>query len=203
MPVFYGLNVEVEAGSQLAIVGPSGSGKSTLLALVLGVLRPTEGEIIVDGVSPAQFCESPDARIAYVGAESFLIDGTVRENLLYGRSEAFTDSEMIAALQAAQLENWYLETKDPLNYLISENGEALSTGQKQRLSLARALLSKPSLLILDEISANLDVKTEAEVALTVAGLTGICTTLIVSHREGIVKHVTNRLVLGQPEQQIV
>jgi ABC-type multidrug transport system fused ATPase/permease subunit len=195
--ILSGLNAEVEAGGQLAIVGPSGSGKSTLLALALGVLQPTEGEITIDGVSPTQFSGRPNVRIAYVGAEPFLIDGTVRENLLYGRSESFTDSEMIAALRAARLEDWFEETEGALDYRISENSEGLSAGQKQRLSLARALLSRPNLLILDEVSANLDSKTEAEVAKTVAGLIGTCTTLIVSHREGILGHVKNRLDLGR------
>jgi len=197
IPILSALNAGVEAGGQLAIVGPSGSGKSTLLALALGVLHPTEGEIMIDGVGPAEFCESPNARIAYVGAEPFLIDGTVRENLLYGRPESFTDSEMVAALRAAQLGRWCAETRDALDYRISENSEGLSAGQKQRLSLARALLSRPNLLILDEASANLDAKTEADVAQTVAGLIGTCTTLIVSHREGILGHVKNRLDLGR------
>lgn len=198
-PVLKGVNLEIPPGSRFAITGRSGSGKSTLLALLLGILEPTRGKIEIDGEPPSQYLEKNGASTGYVGPEPFLIQGTLRENLLYGNPDpqAASDEPCFEALRAARLLDWVRSLPQGLEYPLSENGEGLSTGQKQRLSLARALLRRPTLLILDEVSANLDNETEAEVAESLRSLEGSCTTLVVSHRPGMLKNVDRKLALGE------
>lgn len=184
------------SGSQIGITGQSGSGKSTLLGIILGVLEPTKGSIEIEGKSPKSFLANAPFAIGYVGSESFLIAGSLRDNLLYGLQDStVTDQDCIEALKTAQLGEFVSRLQNGLDYPISENGEGLSTGQKQRLSLARALLARPRLLILDEVSANLDESTELDLAETIKGLKSQCTTLIVSHRPGILKYVDQVITL--------
>lgn len=182
------LNLLMPAGHQLGIVGRSGSGKSTLLALILGVLKPNIGEVEIDGQIPENYLNLSSVRVGYVGPEPFLIDGTISENLLYGAREIFSDEDLKKALADASLLEYIESLAEGLNYRISENGEGLSAGQKQRLSLARALVIKPLLLVLDEASANLDDRTESEIADSIQKLKGSCTVIIVSHRRGILKY---------------
>jgi ABC-type bacteriocin/lantibiotic exporter with double-glycine peptidase domain len=185
--VFDGLNLDVPAGTCLGIVGHSGAGKSTLLALVLGILEPSGGKLWFDVDSQSFMPRSARIPLGYVGAEPFLIAGTVAENLLYGASENFSKEQMIGALINAGFADDAHDWNKFLQSPISEDGEGLSTGQKQRLCLARALLVNPKLLVLDEVSANLDVQAEEKIAEYVKRLKGRCTVIIVSHRPGMLK----------------
>ena len=192
-------SVFIPSGCQFAIVGPSGSGKSTLLGLILGVLHPTGGNVSIDEFTPTDFFNKRASNLGYVGADPLLIDGTIADNLRYGASKETDVSEpaCLEALELAHLGGLIAENPDFLNHKINENGEGLSAGQKQRLSLARALLNKPQLLILDEVSANLDSDTEAEIAQVVAALKGACTTIIVSHRQGMLTHADSILPMDK------
>jgi ABC-type multidrug transport system fused ATPase/permease subunit len=182
------VSAEVSSGSQLAIVGPSGCGKSTLLGLVLGLFEPTAGTIGIGGRTPADYFRDPKVRVGYVGAEAFLVAGTIRENLRYGLSTKADDEDLWAALADAQLRTTVEELPGRLDYPIAEDGSGLSAGQKQRLCLARALLGRPHLLVLDEVSANLDTDTERAIAESLKALRGKCTTILVSHRKGILTY---------------
>ena len=182
------LSLSVAAGGEiLGIVGPSGSGKSTLMLLVLGMLEPTSGTVMIDGEPPSVYFKKHSLQLGYVGAEPFLIEGTLRDNLTYGLPFAVTDEEIQNAIERAQLTSAVASLAAGMNHLLDENGSGLSTGQKQRLALARALLRKPVFLVLDEASANLDVGTESDIARTIKALKGTCTVLIVSHRTGILE----------------
>ncbi len=202
-PVLQGLSFQVAAGGQFAILGKSGSGKSTLLALVMGLLVPSAGKVRIgsreEGRDPEAYFARYPGSLGYVGAEPFLVEGSLRENLVYGLDRSsgrvYSDEDFRSVLERVQLGEWLKARPEGLSYRISENGEGLSMGQKQRLSLARALLSEPSVLILDEVSANLDETTEGEIAKVIASLAGRCTTLIVTHREGMVSHVQTRKTL--------
>jgi ABC-type bacteriocin/lantibiotic exporter with double-glycine peptidase domain len=179
------LSWRVKAGEIAGIVGPSGAGKSTLLLLILGMLDPAEGSIEIDGASPTiYFGRSGDA-LGYVGAEPFLMDGTLQQNLEYGLDQKPAAAELWSVLDQAQLTETVRGLDLGLAYPLDENGAGLSTGQKQRLALARALLRTPKILVLDEATANLDMATEAEIANTIKRLAGRTTVLIVSHRAGI------------------
>ena len=182
------VSASVAAGEQLAIVGPSGCGKSTLLGLILGLYEPAAGDVRIDGRSPTDYFDDPEVRVGYVGAEAFLIAGTLRDNLRYGLSAEATDADLWRALEEAELRVAVERLPAQLDYPIAEDGSGLSAGQKQRLCLARALLGRPGLLVLDEVSANLDADTEQAIAESLRKLRGSCTIIIVSHREGIFRY---------------
>lgn len=194
--VFDGVSLALEGGTFFGITGPSGCGKSTLLSLILGDLTPTAGEVTIDGVSPDEYFARPDIRVGYVGAEPFLIGGTIRDNLLYGCPREVTEADIVDALERAHLMVAIERMPDKLEHRISETGAGLSAGQQQRLCLARALLAAPDLLVLDEASANLDLATEAEVAESIRLLKGACTVIAVSHRPGLLRYADGTLALG-------
>lgn len=193
------VSATIAKGSQLGIVGPSGCGKSTLLALVLGVLEPKRGEIFLGHRPAPQFFADPSVRIGYVGAEAFLVAGTIRENLRYGLSVKAGDDDLWNALAEAQLKSTVEELPGGLDYMVAEDGSGLSAGQKQRLCLARAMLGPPHLLVLDEVSANLDTETERAIAVSLRALRGRCTTILVSHRRGILEYADRVIALDAQE----
>jgi ABC-type multidrug transport system fused ATPase/permease subunit len=188
----------VEGGEIAGIVGPSGAGKSTLLLLILGMLDPSEGKIDIDGVSPSDYFGRSSENLGYVGAEPFLMDGTLEKNLEYGLDRKPTREEIWGALEQAQLTETVRKLDRGLEHRLDENGTGLSTGQKQRLALARALLRKPKILLLDEATANLDATTEIEITNTIKRLAGKTTVLIVSHRAGILTAANKILELVPP-----
>ena len=151
--------------------------------LLLGIFKPDKGYIKINNEDPSVFFAAPTNKIGYVGPEPFLIAGSVKENLCYGIERAISNHEIWEALEKASLKE-FIEQKS-LNYYIAEDQSGISAGQKQRLCLARAILNKPHLLVLDEATANLDDKTEKEIADSILTLKGLCTTIIISHRPGI------------------
>lgn len=185
--VINGFSYMFESGKFIGIVGPSGAGKSTLLQLVLGLIQPQKGQVDLGGISGGEFMTRYSQYIGYVGPEPFLIDGTLRENLLYGNRNHCDDNEMWNVLQSAHLASEAKSLSKALDHRISELGEGLSMGQKQRLMLARALLRKPRLLVLDEVSANLDLNTELNISETLTQLKGKMTILAVSHRSALLR----------------
>lgn len=184
--MFEKLNLEIQAGTQVGIIGGSGTGKSTLLMLITGILKPISGAVLIDNQKAHEYTADKDIRIGYVGAEPFLIRGTLKDNLCYGVSSPVSEEEIVQVLKMVSLEN-LIEEKG-LGYIISEDHSGISAGQKQRVCLARAILNKPSLLILDEATANLDELNEKHVAQILNNLKGQCTTIIVSHRAGILAY---------------
>lgn len=194
--VFRDFSCEVAAGEQFAVIGPSGAGKSTLLSLLVGIAAASAGRVTIAGVSPLEYFAEGHA-VGYVGAEAYLIAGSLADNLRYGLAEgtAPSDDELWAALRLARLEATVRAQPGGLEHPIREDGAGLSAGQKQRLCLARALLAKPGLLVLDEASANLDETTEGELADMLQDLKGKVTTIIVSHRPLLLKHADRRLDL--------
>jgi ATP-binding cassette subfamily C protein len=183
--VLKGATGVLEAGRFVTMVGPSGSGKTTLTDLVTGLIRPTRGRILIDGIDLADV-DLLDWRrcIGYVPQEPMLFSDTVRANVTMG-VEDFTDDEVEAALRQANAWEFVEAFDDGLDHRIGESGTNLSGGQRQRLAIARALVKKPSLLILDEPTTALDAVSEAEVCRTVAGLRGDLTVLAISHQPAI------------------
>jgi ABC-type multidrug transport system fused ATPase/permease subunit len=201
-PVIRDLSFEAPAGSAFGVVGPSGVGKSTLLALLMGVEAPGCGAIRLSAGGREFNPSSHQLTIGYVGPEPFLMAGSVTDNLLYGALEAHSSSAMLQALKRAGFTGSDAELDYLLNSMLTENGEGLSTGQKQRLCLARALLSEPALLILDEVSANLDGAAECKIAETVGGLKADSTIVIVSHREAMLRPCDRILDLSTGQTRV-
>ncbi|WP_186647698.1 ABC transporter ATP-binding protein [Fluviispira vulneris] len=179
------IDFSIKPGECVGIIGSSGSGKSTLLMLLLGILKPTKGSIFISNTNPYLFFQNMKVRVGYVGAEPFLVKGTIKENLLYGIKREVNDKDIMLAVEASSLKE--LVEKCTLDYYISEDQTGLSAGQKQRICLARALLNNPHILLLDEATANLDEKIESEIVTTVEKLKEKTTIIIVSHRQGILR----------------
>ncbi len=183
-PIINNFSLSISPGMRFGIIGPNGCGKSTLLGIILGVLSPDTGSVQLGGMEPSQYIASTRA-IGYVGEEPFLVEGTVRDNLTYGLEMEISDRELWEILKTVGLDMTILNTGKRLDHHINENGEGLSTGEQQKLSLARAFLRQPKLLVLDEPSSNIDWKSETEIAAILKKWGDTCTILIVSHKPGI------------------
>lgn len=185
-PLFEKLSIELSPSDILVISGESGSGKSSLLSLVLGICSPTQGAITVAGEKIEKLVHKWRENIAYVGPEPFLFEGTIKDNLLYGhpQSEKILDKEIWNVLSLVRLEAFVKEAPGELNFVLEEQSAA-STGQRQRISIARALLRKPKLLLLDEATANLDRVTEEEIMQDLKPLLQEVVTIIVTHKENL------------------
>ena len=200
-PLFVDLNFKIPPGSCFVVIGPSGSGKSTLLSLILGQQKPQKGHIYIqDGehglYDVEQVKKDYFQKIAYVGPDPFLVTGNIRENLLYGLAEKVSDEKLFEVLN--EVEGKFVhELKEGLNHHITYQGEGLSSGQKQRIALARALLRKPSILVLDEATANLDSETEESLVHKLQTLKGKMTMLVVTHRKPLLVLADHVLDLGK------
>jgi ABC-type multidrug transport system fused ATPase/permease subunit len=180
--VLQNLSVDINGGDFLLIKGPSGAGKSTIIKLLTGMVKPTTGVISVDGMLPSNFIEKYSHVVGYVGPEPYLMPGSVEDNLLFGNKQTLPPEEIWQVLTSLGLSTVIQEFPNQLNEILHEETQ-LSTGQKQRLSFARAVLRKPKLLILDEATANIDFKTEQMILDYLKLIKGKTTVVAVSHRE--------------------
>ena len=185
-PVLRDVSFNIEANSTTAIVGVSGSGKTTLLDLVMGLLRPSTGTIRVDGerLTP-ELCQALRPWTGYVGQDTVLFNASVRENLRWAAPEA-DDDAIDRALRASRADFVY-QLPEGLETKVGDLAVLLSGGERQRLSLSRALLREPRLLIMDEATSALDMENESHIMRTVGALRGKITILIVSHRPAAVR----------------
>lgn len=189
------LNLKIEAGKMVALVGPSGGGKSTLCNLIPRFYDFESGDILIDGVSIKDVTlKSLRKAIGIVQQEVFLFTGTIRENIIYGKPEA-SEEEVIEAAKKASLHNFISSLPDGYDTYIGERGVKLSGGQKQRISIARVFLKNPPILILDEATSALDNVTEYEIQRALEELSKNRTTLVVAHRLSTVKHADEIIVL--------
>ena len=181
-PVLEDVSFVVEPGERVAVVGPSGVGKTTLLSLILRFYRPTKGEIHFDG-RPASVYEvgSLRQRIGYVSQSTRLVSGTIMENLCYGNPEA-NEEQVVQATKAAGIHQFISGLPAGYGTELGENGVNLSEGQKQRLSIARALIKDPDILVLDEPTSALDSKTEASIFQSLPSLVQGKTLFVVTSR---------------------
>lgn len=176
------INLIIKRGSCVGFVGSSGAGKSTFIDIILGLLKPTSGSILIDGVDIYQNLSRWQQSIGYVSQHIYLTDDTIRRNIAFGVNESeINDAAILKAIDSAQLTEVISELPENTETLIGEHGVRFSGGQRQRIGIARALYHNPSVLILDEATSALDKDTEAEVMKTIEALHGQKTIIIVSH----------------------
>jgi ATP-binding cassette subfamily B protein len=194
-PVLRDVSLKIPAGSSLAIVGPTGSGKSTLVNLIPRLFEAADGSLLVDG-RPVR--EYPLAvlrhNIGMVPQETFLFSDTIRENLTFGAPDASTE-EMLQAAEAAHIRQEFEEFPNGFETMVGERGTTLSGGQKQRAAIARALLRRPAILILDDALASVDTYTEERILGGLRGYTSSSTTILISHRVSTVRNADQIAVL--------
>lgn len=199
--VLRGISLVALPGQTIALVGATGAGKSTLVGLLLRLydLPEGSGDILIDQRSIRNLSRRTVRQITgFVSQESFLFNGTVRENLLFGKPDA-KDSEIEAALRAAHAYEFVSKLPKGLDSPVGERGVRLSVGEKQRLSIARALLKDPPILVLDEATASVDTQTEREIQAALDRLLLGRTSFVIAHRLSTVRHADQILVLEQGE----
>jgi len=177
------INLEVVPGATVAVVGPSGAGKSTLVDLLLGIYIPTKGQIFISGKPPADAVKEWPGAIGYVPQEVILSSGSVASNISSGFDESEVDkNDVNDALEIAQLEDFIRSVSLGVDTHVGERGGNLSGGQRQRVGIARAMFTKPKLLVLDEATSALDGQTESEISDAIQGLKGKVTLILIAHR---------------------
>lgn len=181
------LDIAIRAGEVVAFVGPSGAGKSTIADLLMGLLAPDSGRITVDGVTlDLERLRAWREQLGYVAQDTFLFHDTIRENLLLARPGA-NDKQICEALELAAADGFVARLPRGLDSTVGDRGVLLSHGERQRLALARALLRKPRLLILDEATNSLDAHNEEKILGAIEGLRGELTIVMIAHRLAAVR----------------
>ena len=200
-PLLQNLNLSVQPGQHIAIVGPTGCGKTTLINLLMRFYEPCEGGIFLDGTDIRKFTKS-SLRSAWgmVLQDTWLSNGTIRENIAYANPTA-TDEEIISAAKAAFADGFIMRLPKGYDTLIGESGAELSAGEKQLLCIARVMLQHPFMLILDEATSNIDTRTEWKVQQAFDALTKGRTSFVVAHRLSTIQNAD--LILVMNDGQII
>lgn len=181
--VLNNVNMHINKGESVGVIGASGAGKTTLIDIILGLLVPQEGKVLVDGEDIHKNIGSWVEQIGYIPQTIFMMDGTIRENVVFGADiNEKDDTGVWAALKEASLGEFVKNLPEGLDTEIGESGVRLSGGQKQRLGIARALYRKPEILIFDEATSALDNETEASIMEAINSLYGVRTMIIIAHR---------------------
>ncbi len=197
--VIKNLNLEVKSGECIAFVGGSGSGKSTVMNLIIGFLKPTSGDYLIDG-KPVEALSMSDFRhfISVVPQNSILMTGTIRDNITYGMP-GISEKRLNEVLELANINEFLPTLPNGIDTVIGENGGKLSGGQKQRICIARALIRDPKILILDEATSALDNISEYHVQKAISELIKNRTTFIVAHRLSTIRDADRIIVLDRGE----
>jgi len=200
-PLIEHLSLTVNPGQMVAIVGPTGAGKTTLVNLIMRFYELDAGRITLDGVDITALSRAElRGHVGMVLQDAWLFDGTIRENIRYGRLDA-TDDDIIDAAQATMVDRFVRQLPDGYDTVISENATSLSSGERQLLTIARAFLSQPSLLILDEATSSVDTRTEMLVQQAMKALRSDRTSFVIAHRLSTIRDAD--LILMMQDGRIV
>lgn len=195
-PVLHDVTARIEKGEMTAIVGPSGVGKTTLVNLIMRFYEIPPGSLFIDGTDIRAFdVASLHSKMAMVSQDTLLFNSTIRENLVYGMNDVMSDERLVDVTRKARLYDFIRTLPDQFDTVIGDRGIMLSGGEKQRLSIARAMLKKAEILILDEATSSLDSKTETLIQQAIEELIEGKTAIVIAHRLSTIKHADKIIVL--------
>ena len=187
-PAIANVSLTIPAGTSVAFVGPSGAGKTTMIDILLGVLIPDSGSVLVSGLPPLLTVAKWPGAVSYVPQDVVIAAGTIRENIALGYPmEEATDELVNSALKVAHLDEFVASLPAGIDTQVGERGARISGGQRQRLGIARAMFTRPHLLVLDEATSSLDGETEASISEAIHALRGSTTVVIIAHRLSTVR----------------
>jgi len=196
-PLYEGLNLEVEPGQVVAIVGPTGAGKTTLVNLLMRFYEIDKGRILIDGVDIREMSRSElRSKFGMVLQDTWLFNGTIRENIAYSRPDA-TEEEIVAAAKAAYADHFIRTLPRGYDTVLNEEASNLSQGQKQLLTIARAFLANPPMLILDEATSSVDTRTELQLQRAMEKLMNGRTSFVIAHRLSTIREADRILVMNE------
>jgi len=196
------VTIDIAPRTITAIVGSSGAGKTTLVDLILGVINPSSGVILINDQAPIEAIKKFPGAISYVPQDIIVTNGTIEENVTLGyQKDIYTKGMVINALKAAQLTEFVSSLPNGLETHVGDRGTKISGGQRQRLGIARAIFTSPSLLILDEATSSLDGITEANVSESIQKLRGSATVIMIAHRLSTVRN--SDLVIYMDQGKII
>jgi ATP-binding cassette, subfamily B, bacterial PglK len=196
------ISLDISPGSLVALVGPSGAGKTSLVDVLLGAIIPTEGEIRISNLSPIESITNWPGALAYVPQDVIISNTSIEENVSLGFPlEVVDELRVLEALEIAQLKGFALSLEDGIKTRVGERGTQISGGQRQRLGIARAMFTKPKLLVLDEATSSLDGETESQISQAINSLKGSVTVVLIAHRLSTVRDAD--LVVYMDEGRIV
>ena len=188
-PAISDITLKIPPGASVAFVGPSGAGKTTIIDVLLGVLNPDKGTVLISGLSPLLAVAKWPGAVAYVPQDVSIAAGTIRENVALGYPrEVATDELVMSALEVAYLDRFVAELPSGIDTHVGERGAKISGGQRQRLGIARAMFTRPHLLVLDEATSSLDGETEASISEAIHALRGSTTVVMIAHRLSTVRN---------------
>jgi ABC-type multidrug transport system fused ATPase/permease subunit len=187
--VLKSISLQIKSGEIIAIVGPSGAGKTTLADIILGVISPDSGDVKISGIDPSTAIEKWPGSIAYVPQDVIVSNCSIRENVGLGYpNEEIEDKIVLQALKIAHLDEFIQTLPEGLHTNVGDRGTKLSGGQRQRLGIARAIFTKPKLLVLDEATSSLDGQSEADISDSINDMRGEITVILIAHRLSTVKN---------------
>lgn len=188
IPAISNITLKIPKGASVALVGPTGAGKTTLVDVLLGVLKPDSGSVTISNLPPLQAVAKWPGSISYVPQDVMIAAGTIRENVALGYPPEMASDELVmSALKIAQLDEFVARLPLGVETQVGERGTKISGGQRQRLGIARAMFTKPHLLVLDEATSSLDGSTEAGIAEAIYALRGSTTVIMIAHRLSTVR----------------
>ena len=188
-PAISEITLVIPAGTSVAFVGPSGAGKTTIIDVLLGVLNPDQGSVLISGLPPLAAVAKWPGAISYVPQDVVIASGSIRENVALGYPKAAaTDELVMSALKIAHLDKFVSELPDGVDTEVGERGARISGGQRQRIGIARAMFTRPHLLVLDEATSSLDGETEASISKAIHALRGSTTVVMIAHRLSTVRN---------------
>ena len=188
--VIKNLNLRINKNECICIIGNSGSGKTTMVDIVSGLLKPTSGEILIDGINTPLNNNNWRKLVGYVTQSVYLTDESIKNNILFGHNDStpFNKKQFDLAIKYSQLDKFISQLQDGIDFKVGENGIKLSGGQRQRIGIARTLYSKPEILVLDEITSSLDTKTSTSLLESLNKLAGKITMIYISHNNQVISN---------------